>query len=707
VHRCCRVASPPLRDWNIEKGRAQWRVPSGGVLACSWSLWPRPTSALFDTPLNSPYIAAAVWVTQWEAGVTTPHSGRYPAWGNVRNLLIAVAGISVIMTGSLGCRDTRAGAPRRVLDLGGRFQAASFMPREPAAPTGRYERHRSALEVGANGRVFSLSSSGSLVITLDPFADAAVLTFDYRIDRPGAAGSGSLNASLIDSEGQRRELSALANPTEDWTTAELHFGVGSDDYQFVVLEVVLDDGSHSVRFRRPQLQLGKARGPRPDQEVTPLSADALPNVLIVILDAARASNFGAYGYERDTTPSIDRFAAEALVFRKAFSECATTSCSIPNLISGIPFLDMGTSDNPRMNDRIVTLAEYLADQGYRTIGLSSNANNGISRNSSQGFDEFVEMWNLEGDQLDPRRLSGRAIEALRGVDPKQPVLMLLHYRPPHEPYSPSPEFNIFGDPAYAGPVRSGQEVQIRETYGVLGDPADMVSVPSNGQDQRRMSPGDLEEMIALYDGNLRMADDAVGEVFDALRVEGRWDNSIILVTADHGEAFFEHGHQGHNTTLYDEMLHIPFILRLPEGRVANDVDTDRLVILSDVVPTILGQLGLEPRDEVGGVDLLLDGDQATSRVIFHRMGHRLLSARTQKWNAIFTLIYDAPMLFDLAEDPGELENTVDDSPLIHHGFAALLNEHLREVEARTDFAAGSVELPEDEIRALRALGYVQ
>ena len=607
----------------------------------------------------------------------------------------------LILLVSPGCRDTRGEVAERVIDLGRRFQDASLLPPGSAARgrPGRYGRGRVALEVTAAGRVFALSSSGSLIVPVDPYTGDADLRFDFRLNRSGTSGAGSLTASLIDAHGQRRELAALADPTENWTTADLNLGVGSDDYQFVLLEAVLDDASHSLRFRRPQLRLKGARGPKAstDPEATTWSAGALPNVVIVVLDAARASNLGIYGYERDTTPTIDGFAAEGLVFRNAFSECPNTSCSIPNLISGIPFVDLGRpEDRNRVSDRIVTLAEYLGGHGYRAIALSANPNNSIPRNTSQGFDEFVEMWAWEGlgghpERRDPHRLSRRAIEVMRGVEPTQPVFMLLHYVPPHEPYEPRPEFDVFGDPAYMGPVRPG--LLIRKVYTRPG---------------QTLNPADVGEMIALYDGNLRMADDAVDEVFDALRAEGRWDNSIILVTADHGEAFFEHGVQGHNSTLYDEMLHIPFVLRLPEGRVASYVDTGRLVILSDVVPTILGQLGLEPRGEVGGVDLLLEGDQATSRVIFHRLGgERLLSARTQKWNAVFGLRNDTAMLFDLANDPRELENVVEDSLLIHHGLASLLNGHLREVEALSDFAAEGVEIPEDDIRALRALGYVQ
>ncbi len=494
-------------------------------------------------------------------------------------LSLAGRGLGVLfLIASQGCGDPRAVVAERAIDLGSRFQAASLLV---ASADGfnrpvRFRRYRAALEVTETGQALALSRTGALVVPIDPYVGNGTLRFDFRLDQPDESGTVSLRASLIDPDGYRRSLALLPSPSAKWAAANLSLGEGPNDYQFVVLEAVLGDGPESLRFRRPQLRLSGGRGMRTGrtQKAVPRSARGLPNVIIVILDAARASNFGVYGYERDTTPNIDGFADEGLVFRRAFSECPSTSCSIPTLISGIPFVSLGRpSRRTRLNDRMVTLAEYLADQGYRTIGLSANPNNSISRNRSQGFDEVVETWELEdvGDAArDPHRMSRRAIDALSRVEPTQPVFIQLHYVPPHEPYAPRPEFDVFGDPEYSGPVLPG--VFIRDV--------------ARSQDRTMLSPPDVEEMVALYDGNLRMADDAVGVLFDALRKEKRWNNSIVLVTADHGEAFYEHGVQAHTTTLYDEMIHVPFMLRLPRRRDTSHVDTGRLVVLSDVVPTI-------------------------------------------------------------------------------------------------------------------------
>ena len=186
----------------------------------------------------------------------------------------------------------------------------------------------------------------------------------------------------------------------------------------------------------------------------------------------------------------------------------------------------------------------------------------------------------------------------------------------------------------------------------------------------------------------------------------RWDNSMILITADHGEAFFEHGVQGHNSTLYDEMLHIRFVLRLPLDQIAEQVDPARLVILSDVVPTVLGQACLEPRPEVRGIDLLGANQHAGSRVIFHRRGQRHFAARTLKWKAIFSQNGRDSMLFDLENDREERHNLVEARPLLHHGLSSLLSKHRMDARARS-FESESVELSEEDLRELRSLGYVR
>lgn len=381
------------------------------------------------------------------------------------------------------------------------------------------------------------------------------------------------------------------------------------------------------------------------------------------------------------------------MFRSAFSECPNTSCSIPDLISGLSFIDIGPPDTDRrLDDRITTLAESLGALGYWTIGISSSPNNSVARNSSQGFAEFHEMWAWPGnarrhpDRRDPHRLSQRAIEALHDAPADQPVMMQLHYIPPHEPYQPRPEFNLFGDPAYDGIMTPGFMLKPVRDGDVTFDAAD------------------VEEMIALYDGNLRMADNAVGRVFEAFLREGRWENTVVLVTSDHGEAFFEHGRQGHNATMYDEMLHVPFILRLPAD-ARTEVDENRLVTLSDVTPTLLGLVGLEPEPGVSGIDLL-NTPPDPNRVIFLRRGTDGFAVRTPQWKAVYSTKPGESAMFDLRVDPMERNDVLREERLLYQAFDTLLARHQTAVAA-LNLTSEAIELSEADRDMLRSLGYVR
>ena len=599
---------------------------------------------------------------------------------------------------TLACVGAGPGRASQGIDLLEELQLGTFVP---AAASDAAARERGALSPAVDAepstRTLALSASGTLVAPIEVPTGESVLEFDVRF----RGNNGSLSVSILDLLGGMRGAVKIANPRPEWSPHQVRLFSEERAVQLLVFEATLGGGRAGLELRSPrlhsqELEQGTAQFAEPARDGP---STEMPNILIIILDAARADHFGVYGYERDTTPIIDRVAAESLVFRNAFSECPNTSCSIPNLISGLSLADVGPiGDWRRLDDRMVTLAEYLGKAGYHSIGVSANPNNSTTRNTHQGFLDFHEMWVWPGERrrhperTDPHRLSRRAIDAMRGVPRQQPLLM-LHYVPPHEPYAPSPRFDVFGDPAYAGPVHPGLR------FGGVS------------QDEMTLSPADIAEMVALYDGNLRMTDAAVGEVFEAWREHRRWDNAVVLVTADHGEAFFEHGVQGHNSTLYDEMLHVPFILRLPEGEVPPNVETARLTTLSDVVPTILGQVGLEPEERVMGTDLLGRSVPAGSRVIFHRTpGGRRHSVRTLKWKAIMRRNGRPAMLFDLERDPEERTNLIS-SPfphhgLVSHGLAALLKKRLIEIQA-LDVKTEPVELPEDDLRMLRSLGYVK
>lgn len=420
-----------------------------------------------------------------------------------------------------------------------------------------------------------------------------------------------------------------------------------------------------------------------------------PDLVLITLDAARKDHFSCYGYGRPTTPAIDRFAGRSLVFSNAFALAPYTLCSVPTMITGLSFLDHGVRRHgDALSADAATLAERLQAAGYRTACFSASPNNSAAKGFDQGYQEFFELWK-DAPRSTSRRASyvtGRVVEWLESVDPSTPLHLQVHYVPPHAPYTPPNVFDLFTDPTYAGPCDG--------KFGTLV-----------GLESGTVDPGDgcLDHVVALYDGNLRFADAAVGRLLAALRNRPRWRDTVVLITADHGEAFLEHGYTGHNSTVYDEMLRVPFILRVPGWMDTRHVDTGGIVTLADIVPTLLGAAGITPGDRLAGVNLLSRGGSEGDRrsryfVATNTSTPPELGLRTSHWKAI-VLPSGQGRLYDLDEDPAEGDNLVFDDPATFAGLGLILTERATTPSVLAPLTAGA-QLSDEDREMLRALGYV-
>jgi arylsulfatase A-like enzyme len=417
-----------------------------------------------------------------------------------------------------------------------------------------------------------------------------------------------------------------------------------------------------------------------------------PDVVLILLDAARGDRFTGE-YARDTTPRIRAELGDALAFRRAYAECPTTSCSVPAIVTGASFLAGGdVFTGRRLPEELTTLAESLAAAGYHTVGLSASPNNAAQRNTTQGFAEFRELWGKGNPYWGPAAQVRLAVEAIAQAPRDRPLYLQLHLLPPHQPYEPPPELDRFTDPAYRGPVTPRMSLVPYSLGGAT------------------LPPADLAQLVGLYDGNVLVADDAVGQVVAALRAAGRFERSLLVVTSDHGEAFMEHGVQGHNTTLYDEMLHVPLLVRLPGSERPPAADLDRLASSLDIVPTVLGALGLPVPPEVDGMDLLGPApDPRRPRILFHRTSApkgAAYAVRAGRFKAIARPAQARQELYDLERDPGETEDLAFARPDLFAGLGLLLAQHLARSGAEALPTGEAVELTGEAREALEALGYV-
>ncbi len=549
----------------------------------------------------------------------------------------------------------------------------------PDAELGQ-RRDKPSFRIYRDQEILVLEASGSYVAPLEVPDNAATFDFELKSSRGfGNEGEMELALEILTVTGRRQRL-ALSAEADGRRSLDLTEYRGSQ--LLVVFDAVLPARSRFT-IRRPRLTTPGAAAAGGGEVA---AAAERPHVVLIVLDAARADHFGAYGYERETTPNIDRLAAEALLFEEAIAECSYTLCSMSSLLTGLAYPQHGmVAKELVLQDEVTTLAETLQEAGYLTVGFTGNPNNSTVTGTEQGFDELYEIWHPH-----PGRITDRTIHRLGKELAGQPLFLMVHFVPPHEPYAPDPEFDIFGDPGYAGPVTSDRDFT-RAVYA----------------DQIELDDADRAEMMALYDGNLRMADEAVGRIIKNLKRRGLFDDALVIVTSDHGEAFLEHGRVGHNTTIYGEMLRVPLIVKLPQGVSSAGVDTQRLVTLADIPPTIYRLLGLEPPPEVRAMDLLAPAGEAARRLLYLRSAHAtdpVLGLRTGQFKAISR---DGRLgeLYDLAADPNEESNRISEDPVFHAGLSLILGRALRKPGTlRAGVRAG--EISEEDRKMLEALGYL-
>ena len=456
------------------------------------------------------------------------------------------------------------------------------------------------------------------------------------------------------------------------------------------------------------------------QAVTPVR----PNVLLVSIDSLRADHVGAYGYARDTSPAIDALARDGVLFENAISSAPWTVPAHMTLLTGLPpeVHDVVTV-RQKLSPDAVTLAEVLQDAGYATAAFVSGPTVMAHYGFGQGFASYDES------MVERRpKLAGAAVSSPGLVDlvsgwldrwstaeTREPFFVFLHMWDVHYDYVPPREYVERFDPGYDGDL-------------------DVRRFETNERLHRGMAPRDLRHLIALYDGEIRFTDDHLARLVAKLRTLGVLDDTIVVVTSDHGEEFFEHGAKGHAKTLYDEVLRVPLVVRYPR-RVAPAQRVTQQVRLMDVAPTILGLAGVTAPEGFGASDVApehrfadvspyLAGPASppfpvlpafSSNLWLSGKQHavRTADAKLIRYEPALPLRPPLPSrvgteVFDLALDPGERTNlfSTETAPLFLATLDPLLASWRSDTGRQTKLALARKPDPQAAAR-LRALGYLQ
>lgn len=328
------------------------------------------------------------------------------------------------------------------------------------------------------------------------------------------------------------------------------------------------------------------------------------NVVLIVIDALRSDHLPFYGYQRDTAPFLTELSKQSVVFENTFSASSWTSPGTASIFTSLyPYqhgvlmgllairnaqkIDPNIKVN-RIPEEITTITEVLKENGYQTYGIADNLNIGNRQGFTQGFDKFRTFMYRDASNLNKIAKGWRKKLMANGK-----YFLYLHYMEPHAPYHPrEPWFNRYYHPQNHAPEKSKSNPHTTPTpdhskTGLTGEEEEY-------QDERDLASRDerRKRRIAAYDSEINFADQHIKELFELFQ----WDkNTLVIVTADHGEGLWDHGLMAHGKTLFREEIQVPLMVYLPGEKIARRVSTNVSTI--DILPTIRDLVGL-PKDEV-------------------------------------------------------------------------------------------------------------
>lgn len=436
-----------------------------------------------------------------------------------------------------------------------------------------------------------------------------------------------------------------------------------------------------------------------------------PNIVVVTLDTTRADHLGTYGYDRARTPNLDALSASGIRFDAAWTVSNNTLPAHVAVLSGLQPQRAGVPRNGhKLPSSTPWAPEALQAAGYETAAFVSASALSAKLGLDRGFDVFDDAFDVK--ELDQRQRHGDdttdAALAWLAKPRDRPFFLWVHYFDPHYPYTPPAPYDTMYGAGYSGPADGSLEYLLR----VWG---------RGGQEKIETTAADRQRMIDLYDGEIAWLDTQLGRLFEAVDAGGRSADTLIIVTADHGESLDEHDYLfDHGEFLYEPSLHIPLIVRPPVrmGRAPSVVSS--AVQNVDVATTALAAAGVVPPGPLDGGDLLAvasgeSADPASADRAFAESCrpwqierrydgwknlHKAQAVRDGSLKLIATPYKNRLELYDLASDPGEREDLSGARPADVARLAGLIES----------WRGGAVDIavPDAEnMERIKALGYIE
>ncbi|MBU0753950.1 MAG: sulfatase [Planctomycetes bacterium] len=432
------------------------------------------------------------------------------------------------------------------------------------------------------------------------------------------------------------------------------------------------------------------------------------NLLFIVVDTLRADHLSCYGYDRIKTPTIDSLADQGIRFDKTYSAAPWTCPSMASIFTSLYPEAHGMVLHPIrdakkfrvLSSKLTTLTEILKEHGAETHAISEQIWCSETFGFNQGFDSFLML--EEGS----RELTDRALTRIETLTPDRPFFLYLHYLDPHTPYTPPEAFRIpHPDRGRFGLEELDWDGWWQKLWQVNGQTPDVDAF--------------LEYVRSLYDGEIRFVDHEIGRVLKSIEAQGLSDNTVVVLIADHGEAFLEHA-MLHGSTLFNEELLVPMIIKVPwEPELKGQVFTSPVSTL-DLVPTVLDFMNLsipktiQGKSHVPALWTSITGKDTKPAVPIQKF-QRAESAYDPDLKKVvsqgFSLILNSRTrqcnFFDLTNDPLEQKDVLDLFPAEFDEHWKYMTRWLEEEKHWVKPDGPTINLSSEVEDRLRGLGYLK
>ena len=462
------------------------------------------------------------------------------------------------------------------------------------------------------------------------------------------------------------------------------------------------------------------------------SADK-PNIILITLDTVRADHLSLYGYARDTTPNLRALAGQATVYTHAISAGDMTLSSHASIFTGLypswhkAHFDSGYEWGRPLDSRYPTLAEILSNKGYDTDAVIANylylapgfgLDRGFTYHDSAGpvvflgtskafllrerirtfLTRFYKPWQFDvvfrrAEEINAAALAAIDLEKSQG----RKFFAFLNYMDAHWPYLPPDRFAT---------LYPGYDPRIKTNH-YEGIEREVISL------RRPISERERQHLLSQYDGSIAYMDWSLGRLVNALKQRGLYDNTLLIVTSDHGEAFGERAIVGHALSVYQDMVHVPLLIKYP-GQNGSALVEDS-VSLADLMPTVLALLEYPAPKTMQGRSLMRTASDAANRPISETFVHPLISTWSARFLRNQQAIFSGSLkfirsskgdreLYDLSRDPNEEHNLF--GGLQPEGLEENLVQYLKAAAADNRKQAPA-KASSESIEKLKSLGYIQ